>query len=75
MTGRPVFVESTRENVLFPAPAIPVTTMRFPTLGGVTISFTELKNYLSLSVRMEKKPKEVERLFMTESGPHCYWTK
>jgi len=41
----------------------------------VTISFTELKNYLSIGVRMEKKPKEVERLFMTESGPHCYWTK
>ena len=31
MTGRPVFAESARENVLFPAPAMPVTTTRRPT--------------------------------------------
>jgi hypothetical protein len=29
--GRPVFAESARENVLFPAPAMPVTTTRRPT--------------------------------------------
>ena len=34
MTGRPVFAESARENVLLPAPAIPVTTTRRPTSRG-----------------------------------------
>jgi len=40
ITGRPTFVDSARENVLFPAPAMPVTTIRLPTIGGVSISLT-----------------------------------
>jgi hypothetical protein len=68
MTGRPVFVESIRENVLFPAPAMPVTTMRLPTIGCVPISFTVLKCYLSISLTMEKKPNEVERRLRAECG-------
>jgi len=43
---------------------MPVTTMRLPTKGGVSISLTALKNYLSISLPMEKRPKEVERLLM-----------
>ena len=31
MTGRPVLAERTRENVLLPAPDMPVTTTRRPT--------------------------------------------
>ena len=30
MTGKPVFAESAREKVLFPAPAIPITRTRQP---------------------------------------------
>jgi len=33
--GRPVPVDSARENVLLPAPAMPVTTMRFPTIEAL----------------------------------------
>src|SRR6185436_16144792 len=60
--------ERSRENVLFPAPAMPVTTMRLPTMGGVSISLTALKNYLSTSLTMEKKSNEVERRLSANSG-------
>jgi hypothetical protein len=35
MMGRPAIVDSVRENVLLPAPAMPVTTMRFPTIEAL----------------------------------------
>src|SRR5271154_5483083 len=40
MTGRPVLADSARENVLLPAPAVPVTTTRRPTddPGGMSIT-------------------------------------
>jgi hypothetical protein len=38
-------------------------------MEGVSISLTALKNYLSISLTMEKKSKEVERRFPTISGP------
>jgi len=66
MTGRPVFVDSTLENVLFPAPAMPVTTMRLPTIGRAPISLTVLRCYLSISLTMEKKSNEVERRLLAE---------
>ena len=71
MTGRPVFVESIRENVLFPAPAMPVTTMRLPTIGCVPISLTVLKCYLSISLTMEKKTNEVERWLLADTYGRC----
>jgi hypothetical protein len=67
MTGRPVFVESIRENVLFPAPAMPVTPMRLPTIGCVPISLTVLKCSLSISLTMEKKSNEVERWLLADT--------
>jgi hypothetical protein len=39
--GRPVFAESARENVLFPAPAMPVTTTRRPTEIAPEISLIQ----------------------------------
>ena len=44
MTGRPVFAESARENVLFPAPAMPVTTTRRPTELAGGISFMQIES-------------------------------
>ena len=37
-------------------------------MGCVSILLTALKNYLSISLTMEKKPKEVEQLLVAESG-------
>lgn len=61
ISGRPVFVDSARENVLLPAPAIPVTTMRLPIVEGVSISLMALRNQLLIRLTIEKIPKEVER--------------
>src|SRR5580704_1788668 len=43
MTGRPVFADSARENVLFPAPAMPVTTTRRPTEFARWMSLIQTK--------------------------------
>ena len=39
-TGRPVLADNARENVLLPAPAMPVTTIRRPTEnpGGMSLA-------------------------------------
>ena len=60
-------MESIRENVLFPAPAMPVTTMRLPTIGCVPISLTVPKCYLSITLTMEKKSNEVERWLLADT--------
>jgi hypothetical protein len=40
---------------------MPVTTMRLPTRGGVSITLTALKTYMSINPTMEEKSNEVER--------------
>ena len=47
---------------------MPVTTMRVPTMGGVSISLTALENYLSIRPTMEKKSEQVERRLLAGSN-------
>jgi hypothetical protein len=54
--GRPVFVDRIRENVLLPAPAMPVTTMRLPTIGDLLNSLMALKLLINTP---EVEPKAV----------------
>jgi hypothetical protein len=49
--------------VLFPAPAMPVTTMRSPTIGSVSTSFTAPKSSRR-PVYIGEEPKEVEGGFL-----------
>ena len=60
MTGRPVFVDSVREKVLLPAPAMPVTTMRLPTIGDLPSSVIALK-LLAEMLEVERLPTAQSR--------------
>ena len=72
MTGKPVFAASEREKVLFPDPAIPVTTTRLPIREPASLIDVTVPHVLFQAHQLSRKQQPAPRVSLTrnvEAGP------